>query len=224
MIGLAASLRPPRQEPGPSMTEIVDPKDPTKMLRIDARTFNADRYLRGNNLGVIGTSGKEPGAAKRADQVDAGRETVSNLTTQLKDYYDRLNAGGGIVNQDRGVLANAGARLGSTAIGQTAGQFAGTRNQMIRDSIEQQRPALLNAIKQATGMSAKQMDSNAELKLYLATATDPTKGYQANLDALKMIDKLYGTGLAGGNPTPAPSPTPTPAPSPNVDALLNKYK
>ena len=56
------------------------------------------------------------------------------------------------------------------------------------------RPLLLQAIMKATGMSAKQMDSNAELKLYLSTATDPTKGLQANMEALDRIEKLYGSG------------------------------
>ena len=44
----------------------------------------------------------------------------------------------------------------------------------------------------ATGMSAKQMDSNAELKLYLATATDPTLDVASNKRALDMIETLYG--------------------------------
>lgn len=56
------------------------------------------------------------------------------------------------------------------------------------------RPLLLQAIMKATGMSAKQMDSNAELKLYLATATDPQKGLEANLEALDRIESLYGGG------------------------------
>jgi hypothetical protein len=43
----------------------------------------------------------------------------------------------------------------------------------------------------ATGMSAKQMDSNAELKLWLATATDPTLDVESNRKALDNIEKKY---------------------------------
>jgi hypothetical protein len=50
----------------------------------------------------------------------------------------------------------------------------------------------MGAIMKATGMSAKQIDSNAELKLWLSTATDPTKSYEANIAALQNIENLYG--------------------------------
>jgi phage-related minor tail protein len=51
---------------------------------------------------------------------------------------------------------------------------------------------LLQAIAQATGMSSKQMDSNAELKMYLAAATDPLLDIQSNKRALQKLKELYG--------------------------------
>ena len=42
-------------------------------------------------------------------------------------------------------------------------------------------------------MSAKQMDSNAELKMYLAAATDPSLDYESNINALKQLERLFGT-------------------------------
>ena len=71
----------------------------------------------------------------------------------------------------------------------------------------------------ATGMSAKQMDSNAELKLWLSTATDPTKGYEANIEALNNIASKYGSGAitdSGIKPIGKPKTA--------VDAALEKYK
>ena len=38
------------------------------------------------------------------------------------------------------------------------------------------------------------MDSNAELKLFLSAATDPTKDIQANLAALDNMANLFGSG------------------------------
>ena len=55
------------------------------------------------------------------------------------------------------------------------------------------RPALLAALMKATGMSAKQMDSNAELKLWLATATDPSLDVESNRRALAKIEQKYIT-------------------------------
>jgi hypothetical protein len=49
-------------------------------------------------------------------------------------------------------------------------------------------------IKNATGMSAQQMNSNAEMQLYLNAATNPQLSYEANLEALKNLDRLYGLG------------------------------
>jgi hypothetical protein len=94
------------------------------------------------------------------------------------------------------MIGNVRAGIASSGVGQAAGKLFGTQNQSLRNNISQTRPLLLNAIKQATGMSAKQMDSNAELKMYLAAATDPTLDIKANRQALDMLDKLYG--LSGG--------------------------
>lgn len=171
------------------LSEIVDPKDPSRMIRIDANKYQGGSL---GDVGVIGVSGKEPLAAKKEEQVGQGRDTVSSLVSTLKDYYDGLLKGGGIVSTSRGPIANIMSRTGSTSVGQAAGGAVGTKNQQLRDSIKQQRPLLLQAIKQATGMSAKQMDSNVELKMYLASATDPEIGYEANMAALQKLDELYG--------------------------------
>lgn len=175
------------------LSEIVDPKEPSRMIRIDANKYQGGSL---GDVGVIGVSGKEPLAAKKEEQVGQGRDTVSSLVSTLKGYYDGLLKGGGIVSTKRGALANVSSRTGSSAVGQMVGGALGTKNQELRDSIKQQRPLLLQAIKQATGMSAKQMDSNVELKMYLAAATDPEIGYEANMSALQKLDELYG--LSGG--------------------------
>lgn len=133
-------------------------------------------------------------ADQKAQLKTSGEETVDSVVADLRDKYDKLNSGGGIVNDKEGMIGNIGARIASTGIGQSLGGAVGTTNQTSRDNIAMTRPLLLQSIMKATGMSAKQMDSNAELKLYLATATDPTKGYQANMEALDRIEQLYGGG------------------------------
>lgn len=182
----------------PSLTTILDPADPTKMITVDARAWNPT-----TRAGLVGTSGKEPTAAKREDQASTGKEQVSGIVTNLRDMYSQLQTGGGIVDSNAGSLSNIPARLSSTGAGQFAGQLVGTKNQKLRDTIEQQRPLLLNAIKNATGMSAKQMDSNAELKLYLAAATDPTKDVAANMEALDNLERLFGQGAHGAPAKPS---------------------
>lgn len=196
-----------RNPPAPSMTDIIDPTNPNQMIKIDARVYKGGSI---GSPGVIGVGGKEPTAAKKAEQVDSGRNTVSSLVSQLHDYYDQLDKNGGIVNPDKGTMANISASGQSSSLGQYIGNKVGTQNQSVRTSIEQQRPALLNAIKQATGMSAKQMDSNAELKLWLQSVTDPSQDVKANRSTLNKLDELYGLGgkTASPNATAAPSSSP----------------
>ena len=137
----------------------------------------------------------------KAVQTDSGRGTVNNIVSQLRDSYDQLDKSGGITNPEKGSAANLSAGIRSSGVGQFAGRMLGTQDQSLRNNIAQTRPLLLNAIKQATGMSAKQMDSNAEMKLYLQAATDPTLDIKANRQALDMLDKLYG--LSGQQPAGA---------------------
>ena len=127
-----------------------------------------------------------------------GSEQLDMQVSSLRDKYRQLQEGGGIVDINKPWTENIQARLGSTGIGQSVSGAVGSKNQSIRNSIAQQRPLLLQAIKNATGMSAKQMDSNAELQMYLRSATDPTLDIQANMDALDNLQRLFGSPDAPG--------------------------
>jgi hypothetical protein len=125
-------------------------------------------------------------------QRSSGAENFDTLIGNLRDNYNQLGTMGGITSTEKGPLSNVIAGTSSSGIGQAAGRLFGTQAQSIRNTIAQSRPLLLNAIKEATGMSAKQMDSNAEMKMYLAAATDPTLDLQTNLNALSQLETLYG--------------------------------
>ena len=123
----------------------------------------------------------------------AGRENVDTLITGLRDQYNILKSNEGITSTEANFLPNLRSAASRSAVGQAFGQAVGSTNQSARNTIAQSRPLLLNAIKDATGMSAKQMDSNAELKMYLAAATDPSLDYESNINALKQLETLFGT-------------------------------
>lgn len=133
--------------------------------------------------------------AQKKQQTGEAKEQLSAAVAQLKSQYDTLKSGGGIPSREGGALSNIGARLGSSGLGQMVGGAIGTENQIARQSIEQTRPLLLNLIKNATGMSAQQMNSNAEMQMYLKAATDPTLSYEANMNALQNLDKMFGLGI-----------------------------
>lgn len=175
MARLGAQLRPPPQ-PQP-LVQIMGPDGtPVWVERKDA-------------------VGRVPaGAGSKAEAQIAGKADVDKDIVTLKSALDQLKGGGGITSTEEGVLPNIGAWAANTGVGQTFGSMGGTTNQKARDVILQARPLLLRSIMQATGMSARSLDSNAELKLWLSTATDPQKGYEANLEALNNIAEKYGSG------------------------------
>ena len=90
--------------------------------------------------------------------------------------------------------SNIAASVAGTGVGQWAGQVLGTENQKARDIIAQTRPLMLADIKKATGMTASEMNSDRELQMWLSAATDPSKGYEANMEAIKNLRNKYGLG------------------------------
>lgn len=130
----------------------------------------------------------------KAQIKEQGAKDFDTQVTNLRSYYRDLGKIGGITSTSNSAIKNLAASAASSDVGQMFGKALGTDAQSLRNTIEQSRPALLNAIKQATGMSAKQMDSNAELQLYLRSATDPKLDIETNLRALDNIQELYGSG------------------------------
>ena len=177
-------------------TEALQQKKMQQELSNAGRAPVGYRYTAdGNGMEVI------PGgpADLKAQALDAnkaaGAADVDLAVGTLRDAYDRLDQGGGITNTNKGTLDNLVAGASSSAPGQMVGKMLGTKNQSARNEIEMTRPALLAALMKATGMSAKQMDSNAELKLWMRTATDPTLDVQANRAALSKIEQKYLRGV-----------------------------
>ena len=137
---------------------------------------------------------------KKGDTAQAkedGAKDVDVSIAALRNAYDRLESGGGITSTAKSPYENIKASISSSDIGQMAGRAVGSEMQSARNDVLMTRPALLAALMKATGMSAKQMDSNAELKLWLSTATDPTLDVESNRKALGAIEKKYLSGDRG---------------------------
>lgn len=144
-------------------------------------------------------------ADEKAKAKQAGYDDVSQSIAVLRNAYDRLESGGGITSTNNGAISNAGAAVASSGIGQVFGRAFGTNNQSARNDIAMARPALLASLMKATGMSARQIDSNAELKLWLATATDPTLDVESNRRALDNIERKYLNAQPPKSPAPQAS-------------------
>jgi hypothetical protein len=180
-----------------NLTEVNDPADPSKMLRVDARKYQGGSI---GSPGVIGYSGKEPTAAKREEKAMEGRSGLSETLTNLRQKYQKLNELGGIASTARGGASNIASATQASGLGQATGRVFGTEAQKLRDEIKSARVMLLQDIKNATGMSAQQMNSNVELQTWLNAATDPSLIYESNLGILDAIEEKF---LNAGKQAPA---------------------
>ena len=199
-----AEINKPSAIAAPTVTMVVDPNNPTQMLLIDAKLYKGGSL---NSPGVIGIAGKEPTVgAKQADR-ETAQENAGTAIAQLRQSFDQLDKLGGITSTQNRAGTNVMAGLSSSGAGQFTGRLFGTEAQSQRNQIAQTRPLLMTSIMKAMGLSAKQLDSNAELKLWLSAATDPTLDIQSNRAALDNLENML-TGK--GKPAPA-------APKPKSD-------
>lgn len=129
-----------------------------------------------------------------APQRDAGKERLNTILGGLARNYLALDNAGGIINPDRSAVENIRARGAVSDLGQAAAGAVGSENQAIRQSINNSRPLLLQSIMQATGMSARALDSNKELEFYLQAVSDPKRDLFSNLAAIDALDKTFGLG------------------------------
>jgi hypothetical protein len=134
---------------------------------------------------------KQQEAETAAEQ---GKRDLTTTVTGIAETLDKLDELGGAVNTKNSGLKNAMARTAGSTVGQLIGGTFGTQEQTYRDILKNSQMALLNDIKAANPkISSKQIDSNAELKTWLASLGDETQSIQARKQTLKNIVTKYGT-------------------------------
>jgi hypothetical protein len=218
LIARARAGRTPAQPVAPTLTEVTDPKDPTKLLRVDAR-----RYTGGSmgDSGVLGVSGKEPSAALRENKIEAGKTLLTDELSNLRAALTKLEEMRAIPSTDRGALSNVASSISASGLGQATGRVFGTEAQVERDVISSSKLRLVNAIKQATGMSAQQLNSNVELQTMLKSLSDPSQAIEANIRNLDNIQKTY-IDHAPESTNTRPKTSPAPANRPSLEQIFKK--
>jgi len=182
----------------------VDPADIPEMRQsLIANPAVLDDYyatLTGQTLGDQGAStnnGLTPAQQKEERDRTEGQQNLPALTGELRGIYDKLNEGSGITTANpKSVFDSVGRWLSSSWAGRQTGAIMGTENESLRQQAEGARQLVIQGIKNATGMSAQELNSNFELQNMLRAATDPTLSYEANIAALNRITALYGGGAA----------------------------
>ncbi len=201
----------PPTAPAPSIKDIVDPKNPSQMISVDTRVYKAGDSL--GDPGVLGVAGREPGAAKRAEKEEQGVDHLKSEIDNLRGYYNILKEAEAIPSSEKGSLSNIWAWTKGSTAGQIGGRMLGTKEQDARNAIQSSRMRLLNAIKNATGMSAQQLNSNIELQTWLQSLTDVNRSYESNVEILDKIESTFAKPKAKADAAAAP---------PGVDPALWK--
>lgn len=144
-------------------------------------------------------------AEKKAAEKLPGRKQVSTIINKIRNAYEQLDKAQAIPSETRGGFANAMDYIASSSLGREAQKMVGTKSSKYLSEIINSRKLLATAIKNATGMSAQEMNSNVELQLTLDALTDPTQGIEAARSTLNTLEELYGVPASA----PANRRTPT---------------
>jgi len=204
---LGLNPRDAKEAPAPSVTQIQDPTNSSQMLTIDARTYRGGGV---GSLGVIGLAGKTPAATAAATKKEEGQQQASDILDTLETAYTELDRRKAITSERRSAGSNILAYVAGTGAGQIAGRVVGTEAQTQRDIIQSSRNQLLNAVKNATGMSAQQLNSNVEFRSWLEALSDPTRSIEANRTILENMRKFIANNAKKAE-APASKPSPAPA-------------
>jgi hypothetical protein len=190
-IQIARESRAPVQPVAPTIAQIVDPANPNQMITVDARRYQGGSV---GSPGVIGVGGKEPGAVLRTNKAEAGKTQLADDLDNLRTSFERLNEMRAIPSTGRNVVSNLMSATQASGVGQVLGRAGGTEEQVERDVINSARMRLVNSIKNATGMSAQQLNSNVELQTMLKSISDPGQSVEAALRIIDDIDNAYVKG------------------------------
>lgn len=117
-------------------------------------------------------------------------ETAQGNLNELRQIYGTLKKMGAMVSPAQAADKNVVARIRASGIGQVLEGAVGTQAQTQRDRIASIRPGLMQSLAKATGMTGKQLDSNADVKLFMQTVTNPAASYEANIKAIDGLERF----------------------------------
>ena len=165
--------------------------------------------------------------AEREEAKSEFDKTITNLVEQ----YKKLGAKGMLVGSDTTMANRAKAAAAVAAPGLTT--IVSPERGGPVSTLANTRQTMLSALMGATGMSAKNIDSNAEMRAYLNSLSNPGQPVETIVDTLNNLSERFGTNrklkiedLTGSKPQ-NPSAAKT-APPTNIhdaaDAILRGEK
>lgn len=152
------------------------------------------RYTPAGDLEAIPGGPAATKQAEATEKKEGGKAQATDILDTLEGAYEELNRRKAIPSQQRGAVANVLASLGATQAGQTASRALGTPEQTERDVIASARNQLFAAVKNATGLSAQNLNSNVEFTTWMNSLTDPSKSIESNRAIIENMRRFIASG------------------------------
>tara|TARA_R110000822_G_C15330931_1_gene494566 strand:+ start:119 stop:1834 length:1716 start_codon:yes stop_codon:yes gene_type:complete len=130
--------------------------------------------------------------AKTPEQTEKAQGTIKRTVQEnIQNLAELTNMQGAISSANK----TAGENILSYVRGSTPiDAMVGSKRAEITSQIKQSVGTLLLAVKDATGLTAGELNSKFELQTYMAIINDPKATVEAQASALSKINELYGTG------------------------------
>lgn len=197
--GRPARGKPPMQSPMPGSAIV-----PIERVRQEAQAGRETPQEAAAKAAAVARANAAAEAEAKRTQKQPGQKNVSTIIGKMRAAYQQLDKMEAIPSEARGGGANFMDYLAVTRGGREVQKMFGTAPSKYLSQIETLRKQLATAIKNSTGMSAQEMNSNIELQLTLDSLSDPTQGIEAVLQTMSDLEELYGLPkpVAGKRKTP----------------------
>ena len=199
--GRAARGKSPMQSPLPGSAQV-----PLDRVRKEAQAERETPAEAAAKARAVASANAAADVERKAAEKLPARKQVSTLINKVRGAYEALEQRKAIPSEKRGGIANFMDYIASTSGGREVQKAVGTESSKYLSEIVNSRKLLATAIKNATGMSAQEMNSNTELQLMMEALTDPTQGIEAARSTLDTLEALYGMPRQPSNrPSAAPA-------------------
>lgn len=186
-------------------TEKILPKSarPDTIVQAGVSTGNNKR-TNATNIQIAGMPARAKAGEGSGGSNAKFTETAQGNLDELRQIYGTLNKMGAMVSPAQAANKNVAARIRASGIGQVLEGAVGTEAQTQRDRVASIRPSLMQSLAKATGMTGRQLDSNADVKLFMQTVTNPAASYEANIKAIDGLERFLKANAKKAE-TPAPA-------------------
>lgn len=138
------------------------------------------------------------GEVTEVEQMNKSADKAQSTLDSIKQNFQKLGDMGGIVDDRLGWQQNIARSARASDLGQYFGKKTGSQIQTIRNEINMAKPSLMLDLMQSSGASARALDSDNELRLWLTSVGDTQVSLQTNMAMLERIQKYLDLGRPQG--------------------------